>query len=176
LLERLRTAISQAVVGQSAVIEQVVDIACRLRARCLIEGCTRARQDLASCRSARGAGAVSLTHGRVQFTPGHDGLRTSLDMPVLDPNFARAEDSARSGVHPPVSARGRDQSAHRLKTQKRAGSEVDAGIPGHASKGQRAFPCPKALHGGSQLRIRWRTEGTLPHCPKRQARPLPLQG
>src|SRR5580704_2356437 len=65
LLERLRTAISQAVVGQSAVIEQVV-ISLAASGHVLIEGVPGLGKTLLVRALAQ---ALSLAHGRVQFTP-----------------------------------------------------------------------------------------------------------
>jgi MoxR-like ATPase len=65
LLERLRAAISQAVVGQSDVIEQVV-ISLAASGHVLIEGVPGLGKTLLVRALAQ---ALSLTHGRVQFTP-----------------------------------------------------------------------------------------------------------
>src|SRR6185312_11764403 len=65
LLERLRTAISQAVVGQSAVIEQVV-VSLAASGHVLIEGVPGLGKTLLVRALAQ---ALSLAHGRVQFTP-----------------------------------------------------------------------------------------------------------
>jgi MoxR-like ATPase len=65
LLERLQTAISQAVVGQSAVIEQVV-VSLAASGHVLIEGVPGLGKTLLVRALAQ---ALSLTHGRVQFTP-----------------------------------------------------------------------------------------------------------
>src|SRR6266403_207884 len=80
LLERLRTAISQAVVGQSAVIEQVV-ISLAASGHVLIEGVPGLGKTLLVRALAQ---ALSLTHGRVQFTP--DMLPSDIiGHAVLDP-------------------------------------------------------------------------------------------
>src|SRR3977135_2097806 len=65
LLERLRTAISQAVVGQSAVIEQVV-ASLAASGHVLIEGVPGLGKTLLVRALAQ---ALSLSHARVQFTP-----------------------------------------------------------------------------------------------------------
>src|SRR5882724_8922176 len=65
LLERLQTAISQAVVGQSAVIEQVV-VSLAASGHVLIEGVPGLGKTLLVRALAQ---ALSLSHGRVQFTP-----------------------------------------------------------------------------------------------------------
>src|ERR1700680_3226267 len=65
LLERLRTAISQAVVGQSAVIEQVV-ASLPASGHVLIEGVPGLGKTLLVRALAQ---ALALAHGRVQFTP-----------------------------------------------------------------------------------------------------------
>src|SRR3982075_670721 len=65
LLERLRTAISQAVVGQSEVIEQVV-ASLAASGHVLIEGVPGLGKTLLVRALAQ---ALSLTHSRVQFTP-----------------------------------------------------------------------------------------------------------
>jgi MoxR-like ATPase len=65
LLDRLQSAIGQAVVGQSAVIEQVV-IALAASGHVLIEGVPGLGKTLLVRALAQ---ALSLGHGRVQFTP-----------------------------------------------------------------------------------------------------------
>jgi MoxR-like ATPase len=65
LLERLRTAIGQAMVGQTAVIEQVV-VALAASGHVLIEGVPGLGKTLLVRAMAQ---ALSLAHGRVQFTP-----------------------------------------------------------------------------------------------------------
>src|SRR4029077_19257222 len=81
LLERLRTAISQAVVGQSEVIEQVV-ASLAASGHVLIEGVPGLGKTLLVRALAQ---ALSLTHGRVQFTP--DLMPSDITgHAVLDPN------------------------------------------------------------------------------------------
>src|ERR1700761_7923329 len=65
LLERLRTAISQAVVGQTEVIEQVI-ISLAASGHVLIEGVPGLGKTLLVRALAQ---ALSLSHGRGQFTP-----------------------------------------------------------------------------------------------------------
>src|SRR5690349_22964536 len=65
LLQRLKSAIGQAMVGQSAVIEQVL-IALVASGHVLIEGVPGLGKTLLVRALAQ---AVSLSHGRVQFTP-----------------------------------------------------------------------------------------------------------
>src|SRR5882757_4892083 len=65
LLERLKTAIGQAVVGQADVIEQVV-ISLAASGHVLIEGVPGLGKTLLVRALAQ---ALSLAHGRVQFTP-----------------------------------------------------------------------------------------------------------
>jgi MoxR-like ATPase len=65
LLERLRTTIGQALVGQTGVIEQVV-IALAASGHVLIEGVPGLGKTLLVRAMAQ---ALSLEHGRVQFTP-----------------------------------------------------------------------------------------------------------
>jgi MoxR-like ATPase len=65
LLERLRTAIGQAVVGQAAVIEQVV-VSLAASGHVLIEGVPGLGKTLLVRALAQ---ALSLAHGRIQFTP-----------------------------------------------------------------------------------------------------------
>ena len=65
LLERLRAAIGQAVVGQTGVIEQVV-VALAASGHVLIEGVPGLGKTLLVRAMAQ---ALSLAHGRVQFTP-----------------------------------------------------------------------------------------------------------
>jgi MoxR-like ATPase len=65
LLERLRAAIGQAVVGQTAVIEQVVIALCA-SGHVLIEGVPGLGKTLLVRAMAQ---ALSLAHGRIQFTP-----------------------------------------------------------------------------------------------------------
>src|SRR5262245_65355797 len=65
LLERLRTTIGQALVGQPAVIEQVV-VALAASGHVLIEGVPGLGKTLLVRALAQ---ALSLQHGRVQFTP-----------------------------------------------------------------------------------------------------------
>src|SRR2546430_2399398 len=65
LLERLKAAIGQAVVGQTDVIEQVV-ICLAASGHVLIEGVPGLGKTLLVRALAQ---ALSLTHGRVQFTP-----------------------------------------------------------------------------------------------------------
>ena len=65
LLARLRTAIGQAVVGQADVIEQVV-ISLAASGHVLIEGVPGLGKTLLVRALAQ---ALSLAHGRVQFTP-----------------------------------------------------------------------------------------------------------
>jgi MoxR-like ATPase len=65
LLERLRTAIGQAMVGQSAVIDQVL-VSLVASGHVLIEGVPGLGKTLLVRALAQ---ALSLAHGRVQFTP-----------------------------------------------------------------------------------------------------------
>src|ERR1700752_5351769 len=65
LLERLKGAIGQAMVGQEAVIEQVL-VALVASGHVLIEGVPGLGKTLLVRALAQ---ALSLTHGRVQFTP-----------------------------------------------------------------------------------------------------------
>src|SRR5262245_18784769 len=81
LLERLRSAIGQAVVGQTAVIEQVV-VALAASGHVLIEGVPGLGKTLLVRALAQ---ALSLAHGRVQFTP--DMMPSDITgHAVLDPN------------------------------------------------------------------------------------------
>ena len=81
LLERLRGAIGQAMVGQSAVIEQVV-AALAASGHVLIEGVPGLGKRLLVRALAK---ALSLAHGRVQFTP--DMMPSDITgHAVLDPS------------------------------------------------------------------------------------------
>jgi MoxR-like ATPase len=81
LMGRLRQAIGQAVVGQSAVIEQVV-VALAASGHVLIEGVPGLGKTLLVRALAQ---ALSLAHGRVQFTP--DMMPSDITgHAVLDPN------------------------------------------------------------------------------------------
>jgi MoxR-like ATPase len=81
LIDRLRSAIGQAVVGQAAVIEQVV-VALAASGHVLIEGVPGLGKTLLVRALAQ---ALSLAHGRVQFTP--DMMPSDITgHAVLDPN------------------------------------------------------------------------------------------
>jgi MoxR-like ATPase len=81
LMGRLRQAIGQAVVGQSAVIEQVA-VALAASGHVLIEGVPGLGKTLLVRALAQ---ALSLAHGRVQFTP--DMMPSDITgHAVLDPN------------------------------------------------------------------------------------------
>jgi MoxR-like ATPase len=81
LLERLRTAIGRAVVGQDAVVTQVV-VALAASGHVLIEGVPGLGKTLLVRALAK---ALSLAHGRVQFTP--DMMPSDITgHAVLDPS------------------------------------------------------------------------------------------
>jgi MoxR-like ATPase len=81
LLVRLRTAIGQAVVGQTSVIEQVI-IALAASGHVLIEGVPGLGKTLLVRALAQ---ALSLAHGRIQFTP--DMMPSDITgHAVLDPS------------------------------------------------------------------------------------------
>lgn len=81
LLQRLKSAIGQAMVGQDAVIEQVL-VALVASGHVLIEGVPGLGKTLLVRALAQ---ALSLTHGRVQFTP--DLMPSDITgHAVLDPN------------------------------------------------------------------------------------------
>jgi MoxR-like ATPase len=81
LLERLRTEIGHAMVGQSAVIEQVI-VALIASGHVLIEGVPGLGKTLLVRALAQ---ALSLSHSRVQFTP--DMMPSDITgHAVLDPN------------------------------------------------------------------------------------------
>src|SRR6201996_7783786 len=81
LLERLSSAIGQAVVGQSEVIEQVI-VALAAAGHVLIEGVPGLGKTLLVRALAQ---ALSLSHGRVQFTP--DMMPSDITgHAVLDPS------------------------------------------------------------------------------------------
>src|SRR5262245_14935460 len=81
LLERLRTTIGQALVGQAGVIEQVV-VALAASGHVLIEGVPGLGKTLLVRALAQ---AVSLAHARVQFTP--DMMPSDITgHAVLDPS------------------------------------------------------------------------------------------
>src|SRR5215475_12371228 len=81
MLDALRSAIGQAMVGQSAVIEQVL-IALVASGHVLIEGVPGLGKTLLVRALAQ---ALSLSHGRIQFTP--DLLPSDITgHAVLDPS------------------------------------------------------------------------------------------
>jgi MoxR-like ATPase len=81
LLEKLRAAIGQAIVGQTAVIEQVV-VALVASGHVLVEGVPGLGKTLLVRALAK---ALSLAHGRVQFTP--DMMPSDITgHAVLDPS------------------------------------------------------------------------------------------
>ena len=163
LLERLRDAIGQAMVGQTAVIEQVV-AALAASGHVLIEGVPGLGKTLLVRALAK---ALSLAHGRVQFTP--DMMPSDITgHAVLDPEHARAADRARAGVHARA-ARRRDQS--------RAGEDAERAARGHAGVSGDArgsdVAAAEAVHGARDAKPR-RNRGHVSAAGS-AARPVPVQ-
>ena len=164
LLERLRGAIGLAMVGQAAVIEQVV-AALAASGHVLIEGVPGLGKTLLVRALAQ---ALSLAHGRVQFTP--DMMPSDITgHAVLDPEHARAARRARAGVHARA-ARGRDQS--RAGEDAERAARGDAGVSGHARRARRcrcrsrSWCSRRRIPSRPRARIRCRKRSSTGSCSR----------
>ena len=163
-LAALRTAIGQAMVGQSAVIEQVL-VALVASGHVLIEGVPGLGKTLLVRALAQ---ALSLPHARVQFTP--DMMPSDITgHAVLDPATRELRVVRGPGLHARAAGR-RDQPRAGQDAERAARSDAgvsgDARRPDAAAAASRSWCWRRRIRSRPKAPIRCRKRSSIASCSR----------